>query len=276
MDNTPATRPPRPRLRRLVRVLVVGFWLVMMGTLVRQWVLEVRPEFVPGTYRSALTRERHNHQWRMGVYLPMEAGLTRVGHTQTVYTYMRETGRYKIHNSTKVEFPLPSLLPGIPGRFELDTTTWVSPKYELQQITIQLKSDLADLDCRGTVTDGRLVLHPRVDGQPMDPYEIDLPSGEMVSQGLSRLMSLPPLAEGMRWTTVVVNPLTMRPSVVEMAVLRREKLVWEGKEVDTHVLDILSPPMAARAWVSLSGEVLKEKTLFGLTLIKEPAPEADD
>jgi len=276
MDNTPATRPPRPRLRRLVRVLVVGFWLVMMGTLVRQWVLEVRPEFVPGTYRSALTRERHNHQWRMGVYLPMEAGLTRVGHTQTVYTYMRETGRYKIHNSTKVEFPLPSLLPGIPGRFELDTTTWVSPKYELQQITIQLKSDLADLDCRGTVTDGRLVLHPRVDGQPMDPYEIDLPSGEMVSQGLSRLMSLPPLAEGMRWTTVVVNPLTMRPSVVEMAVLRREKLVWEGREVDTHVLDILSPPMAARAWVSLSGEVLKEKTLFDLTLIKEPAPEADD
>jgi hypothetical protein len=244
---------------------------------VRQWILEVRPEFVPGTYRSVLTRERQDHQWRMGVYLPLEGGLTRVGHTQTLYTYLRDAGRYKIQNTTRVSIPLPGVLAGVPARFELETTAWISARYELQQVLMHLRSDAFEADCRGRVHEGRLTLYPRVDGQPMDPYEIDLPSGKaVVSQGLSRLMSLPPLSTNMSWKTIVVNPITMQPSVVQMTVLRREKLKWEGKLVDTHRLEVRSGPVRSHAWVSASGEVLKERTLFGLTLIKETVPESDE
>jgi len=114
---------------------------------------------------------------------------------------------------------------------------------------------------------------PRIDGQPQTPFEVDLPPQGTVSQGLSRFMTLPALSVGMKWTTVAINPLTMQPSVVEMEVLRREKFLWQGEELDVHVLDVRSPAIAARAWVALSGEVLQERTLFGLTLIKEPTQE---
>jgi hypothetical protein len=277
MKRVQPSAPAHPKLKRLSRVLVVGFWIVMMATLVRQWILEVRPEFVPGTYRSVLTREREDHHWRMGVYLPLEGGLTRVGHTETLYTPLRDSGQYKIQNSTQVSIPLPGALAGVPARFELETTAWISGRYELQQVLMHLRSDAFEADCRGTVNAGKLTLHPRVDGQPMDPYVVELPSGkEVVSQGLSRLMSLPPLSEGMRWEAIVVNPITMQPSVVEMTVLRREKLQWGGKLVDTHRLEVRSGPVRSHAWVSLSGEVLKEKTLFGLTLIKEAVPEPEE
>jgi len=252
---------------RLMVVAVVGLWLVMMATLVRRWLLEVKPQSVPGTYRSVLTKERRNYQTRMGVWLQRGEGLERVGYTETVFFYS-DDGRSTVTNVTRVEGSGGGVL-GRLSAFELTTTVVVDGWQRLERLIVQLSSKLLRARCSGRVVDGVLRLHTLVGNEESD-YEVALPPGGMVSNGLSPLLALPPLRVGARWTVTVVDPFTFQPYPVELEVLRREPIEWEGATWDTHVVAIRMGLLEAQAWVSRDGEVLKEQSLFGrLTLIKE-------
>lgn len=262
--------------RRLVIVVVVGFWAVMMATLVRRWLLEVRPELEPGTYRSVLTRARRNYQWRKGIYLPGKRGLERVGYTQTVF-YYRADGKYSIRNITRARVSVPGIL-DTPVPFELDASAVVGTDFRLERLSLTFDSEPLKANGHGRLVDGTLMLRGTVNGEERGPYEIALPQGEVAAQGFSPLLALPPLKAGMKWSAVVVDPFTFRPSKVELEVLRREPLVWEGKPRNTFLVVIRAGPgglFSARAWVTPDGDVLKEQTLLGLTLIKERVPESD-
>lgn len=260
-------------MRRLVIVSVVGLWVVMMGTLVRRWVLEVRPERTPGTWQSVLTRARSHYQWRKGIYLPTAKGLERVGFTQTVF-YHRADGKYTIQNETRVTVAVPNLLP-TPTAFDLHATALVGGDFTLERLTMRLDSEVARAICDGHVEDGKLVLRAEINGMAQEPFEIALPEGQVASQGFSPVLALPALKVGMKWSVVIVDPFTFRPSAVEIEVLRREPIRWEGNEVDTYRLVIRSGILSALAWVTPDGEVLREQTLFGLTFIKERLPDED-
>jgi len=263
--------------RRLVIVVVVGFWAVMMATLVRRWLLDVRPEFEPGTYRSVLTRERRNYQWRKGIYFPGKKGLERVGYTQTVFHY-RDNARYSIHNVTKARVALPGIFDA-PVAFDLDVTATITSDYRLERLSVQLDSTPLKASGQGRLVDGNLVVRGTVNGQEQGPFELPLPKGEVAAQGFSPLLALPPLKAGMKWSAAVVDPFTLRPSRVELEVLRHEPLIWDGRRYNTFLIVIRSGPgglLSARAWVTPEGDVLKEQTLLGLTLVKERIPEGGE
>ena len=257
--------------RRLVILVIVGLWVVMMATLARRYLLEVRPEFVPGTWRFELPRERRDHQWRKGIYLPTARGLQRVGHTQTVF-YYRADGKYSIQNQTQVTVAIPGFLPK-PTGFDLTATALVGGDFALERLTMRLDSEPVKAICDGHVEEGKLILRATVNEQEQPPYEIDLPEGKVVAQGFSPLMAVPRPKVGMKWDVVVVDPFTFRPSRVEMEVRRREEIEWQGRKVGTYVVFIRSGLVSALAWVTPDGEVLKERTLLGLTFIKESLPE---
>ncbi|HUT36052.1 MAG TPA: hypothetical protein VNE39_21370 [Planctomycetota bacterium] len=258
---------------RLVIVVVVGLWAVMMASLVRRWLLEVKPEFVPGTYRSVLTPERQNYHCRMGIFWQQK----KVGYSETVF-YYSDDERYRITNITRVQAAVPGDLEKL-AAFGLDTNVVVGKGHALESFAVVLSSPVMGAECKGEVVEGELVLRARVDGEEDHVRRLPLPPGGMVASGLSPLLALPPLRVGLRWTTLVLNPLTLEPSEVELHVLRLEPLVWHGETWNTHVVEIRSGLVTAHAWVSPNGEVLKETTLFGLTLVKEPlldeAPERE-
>lgn len=254
--------------RRLIFILVTGFWVLMMGTLVRRYLLEVRPEFVPGTWRSVLTRERRNYQWRKGIYLPRGGTLQRIGYTQTVFHY-RHDGKYTIQNQTHVTIEVPGVLPE-PTDADLMATALVSRDFTLERLTLRLDSEPLRAVCHGRNEGGTLVLRPTVNGQDQEPIEIAMPPGQVAAQGLSPLLALPPLEVGMTWETVVVNPFTFKPSKVSLAVKRRETLHWRGRNMETYVVMVRSGLAGIKAWVTPDGQVLREQTILGLTFIKEP------
>ncbi len=256
--------------RRLSLLAVAGFWLVMMGSLVVRWLEERRLARLPGTYRSVLTRGRRNTQQRMGIYWRGE----RVGFTQTLF-YYREDGKHDIQNHTEVEVPIP----GLPrsAAFKLDTSALVGGDHKLENVRLRLESEVLRAECQGFVEEGRLTLYPRLNGRREDPIELKLPPGQVLAQGFSPLVALPPLREGMRWSIPVLDPFTLAPSEVEMHVIGTEELRWQKQRVRTHVVDIRSGFwMRARAWVSPEGDVLKQKTVFGLTFVREPVPDEDE
>jgi hypothetical protein len=256
--------------RWLIIIGILGFWAVMTASLVRRWLLEVRPTYLPGTYRSVLTPERRNYQTRMGIYIQSKSSFEKVGYTETALFYSKD-GTYSITNTTRVRAPVMGLLERL-AAFDLDTTAVIGQDQNLERLMVTLISPVVRAECRGHVISGKLVLRTRM-GDEEETHEMALPSGHMVANGLSPLLALPPLRVGMRWSVAIVDPLTLQPSQVEIEVLRREPLYWEGEVWTTHVVEIRSDLMKAQAWVSPDGEVLKEKTLFGLTFIKERLPE---
>lgn len=257
--------------RRLIFIAVTGFWVIMMGTLVRRYLLEVRPEFVPGTWRSVLTRERRNYQWRKGIYLPRGGQLERIGYTQTVF-YYRNDGKYTIQNQTHVTVRVLGLLPE-PTDVDLLATALVSRDFALERLTMRLDSEPLRAVCHGRNEGGKLILRPTVNGREEEPIEIAMPPGQVAAQGLSPLLALPPLEVGMTWETVVVNPFTFKPSRVTLEVKRRETLRWQGRDMETYVVIVRAGLAGIKAWVTPDGQVLRERTLLGLTFIKEPLPE---
>lgn len=258
-------------LNRLLVVIVVGFWAVMMGSLVRRWLLEVKPEFVPGTYRSVLTASRENYQSRMGIFVPGKTGLRRLGYTETVFLYTPDHKR-QIATSTRVQVPAPGLLQRL-GPFDLDTLLVVGRDFKLERFSLALKSSTIQLECTGTVDDGDLVLTSRLKGEEEEVQRFPLPPGGLVAGGLSPLLALPPLRPGLQWSSVVMNPLPLEATPVRLEVVRTEPLEWEGRTWETYLVAVRSGYVRAQAWVSAEGEVLKETTIFGLTFIKEPLPE---
>ena len=261
--------------RRLIIVGVVGFWAVMMATVVRRWVLEVRPEFVPGTYRSILTAERRHFRSRMGIHIGRDQ--RRVGQTETLFVY-RDDGRYEIENVTQAVVALPGFMEKA-GTFCLTTRIRVGKDHRLEALQVMLDSEFAQVEYRGRVKDDTLEIWEVPQdkkGRDLLVGEVPLPPGEVVAQSLSPLAALPPLRVGMRWSMMGIDPLTLGQSKgwqLDLEVVGREHIVWAGKEVETHVVSITSGLFASRAWVSLDGEVLKESLPFLVTLIKEPAEE---
>lgn len=254
--------------RRLIMVGVVAFWLVMMATLVRRHLRQARLERLPGTWGAVLTRARRNYQERMGIWWHDK----RVGHSHTVFLY-KEDASHVIDNHTELTVAIPSLLP-TRTTFKLHTEVTVGADHSLRGLHMSLEGPLLRGTCEGVVTDGKLVLHPWLDGKRQEPIELQLPPNAQISQAMSPLLALPRLRKGMRWAVTVVDPFTLAPAKVTLEVLRREVLEWQGQRVDTYVVKIDSGMwMRALAWVSLDGEVLKQRTLLGLTFIKEPVPD---
>jgi hypothetical protein len=182
-----------------------------------------------------------------------------------------DNAKYSIQNTTRVRMPVRGLLRQL-SAFDLTTTVVVGKGHQLERLAVLVNSALGQTECHGHVEDGNVVLRTRI-GDEEDMRELPLPPGGMVASGLSPLVALPPLRVGMRWSVAVVHPLTLRPTQVEIEVLRREQLKWEGELWDTHVVEIRSDVVKAEAWVSRDGEVLQQRALFGLTFIKERLPE---
>jgi len=254
---------------RTVAVVVVGFWLVMMGSLVRRWLVEVRPEMMPGTYRSALAGDRRNYHSRMAIILPRSG--KRVGYTETVFLCTSDR-KYRITNSTRVEAAVTGLLQHL-APFDLDTMVLVGSDYALEYFLVTLTARGVHATLTGEVRGKELVLRGRVEGLGEQVHRVALPPGGLVATGLSPLLALPPLRVGLRWSAMVFNPLTLQPTRVDIEVLRREWLRWSGRMWRTHVVEIRSGLLQARAWVSENGEVLQERSLFGLLFVKEVAPQ---
>ena len=262
--------------RRLVILGIVGFWVVMMGTLVRRWILEIHPQFVPGTYQSVLTAERRDYHERMGIYWRGQ----RIGYTETFFVF-RTDGSRCIDNVTRVRWPGSPLIPAelVPREFVLTTSAVIvgdGQDMALERLVIRLETDgVVAATCTGQVDGETLVLRPTIGGEKAKPIECPMPRGGVVSQGLSPLLALPRLRTGMHWSATVVDPFTRAPSEVEMRVVRREQIELAGETRDTHVVEIESGMwMRATAWVSPQGEVLKQELpILGLTLVKELPPE---
>jgi len=281
----PAMPERSRRVSTVVRLLIVGFWVVMMALLFRREVLpvmalSVRREGGPGTYEALVRRLPTTRTVRMGVYWPTPE--RRVG---TVATTTRRTGdTYHVNTVTRISSGAlarlfltgEELAPGFAGptpEVVLTSRMVIGPAFRLVSFSAHAVARPAArliMSVKARPVGKRLLVTTEDGAGRSTTREIRYDPQGVISQAFGAALSAEDLSVGRRWSVRLINPLTGSTSTAVAEVTGRSTLEWNGAQRDVFVVETSWGLTNSIAWVTPEGEVLQQRAPFGVTLIREP------
>ena len=227
-----------------------------------KWFLPPAP-----TYENLIVQENLPSFGRMGIF----SGEKRIGFSETLLEEMPDKS-YRLTSDLEVTTAFLLQEAFIKSHMVLG----FSQAKRLQNLKLNLGGSLK-LDVTGEVSDGILRLAIRVGNQTLRqeyPFKADdllVTSFEPFGPG-GRVQRL---RVGSRWTVQMLNPKSLDMDTVELKVVGKEEVSIEGKETPAYLVRMKMPGLAKElhSWVSPSGEVLKQETPFGFTLVRESVPQ---
>ncbi len=258
--------------RWTIGLIVVGFWLLMMGWLVRR---EFAGRIEPNA-RGRLTVP--SESW-MGVFL---------GDDQRVGTiHLRQDPEARGERAgIKMRFEARMTLNLLGKTTDLDLAGFVWKAYEeaLADFEFAVRSAEYDFRIAGRLADGELTGKIFSAGETI-PLRVPVDDEVVFSSGLGTALQFPPFEVGDEVRLDSFDPLTLRKSPVRVRCIARETLPVAGERIDTRVLALTSNGIRSRAWIDPFGDVVQAQTPFGLVLRKirpeearraDAAPEPDE
>ena len=195
--------------------------------------------------------------WR-GVYYRGE----KIGFTvsQTVSTdegfNLEESGRLQM-----------SLL-GATSAATLRTTVRVDPEFTLRAFEFSLDPGTGAIEVRGHVNGRHLTLEIKtVAGTRTEERELAEPPA--LSQNLGRRLANGGLAPGARHEWLLFDPATLRNAPVTLTVGQREVVRGSGSPVPAFRVEMAFGGLQSTAWVTDTGEVIREESPLGLITVRE-------
>jgi hypothetical protein len=125
----------------------------------------------------------------------------------------------------------------------------------------------------GTV-DGRRLTVTFVSGGSRRTEVRELPEPPALSLNLSRRLAAEGLKPGARRTVQVFDPATMRNAPMELLVHQREVVRAGGLPVPAFKVEMTFSGITQTAWVTDTGEVVREESGLGLMVVKETRAQA--
>jgi hypothetical protein len=242
--------------RWLIGLVIVGFWLTMMGLLMKR-ELGVRrmSAGTPARVESAVDT------W-LGVYLGEEQ---RVGHIH-------------IHQSPEERQGLPGARTSLDSQLrlnllgkatDLDLSGFVWRPYDAPQAEFEFKVRSMEHDFRiaGELIEGELRSQVFSAGESL-PFKVPVRGDLMFSSGFGATLELPSLEVGEEVLLESFDPMTLRKSVVRVRCLARETLELSEGPIAVRRLSLVMGGIRSLAWVDDVGEVVRAETPFGLILQK--------
>lgn len=253
-------------IRHLVTAGIVVFWLTMMGLLVKQevlpaWVAARRP-----TYRTAAGDEGLPGRSQMAILW----GRRRVGTYRNV-TDRDTDGSLLIAGRADIRLELPLLA----NRSDLQilSTVRIGADGHLRHLRVEARSPGFRQTIEGHVTGDELVVVIG-EGPAAETKVVPFKRRNTTGHQMAPFEGLGHLEIGNAWYVTQVNPLTGEDATMLVQVLKRERILWRGGEVDTFVLVTTTPKGGElRSWVRPSGEVLRQQLPFAMSLEREPYTE---
>ncbi len=253
-------------VRRILGWGTVGFWLVMMGMLIRRQncttpispYAEVRPSF--GLEQG--DEARHEDEW-MGIYFQA----SKVGWLH--HTCEPVEGGYLIREESLTSLKMMDT----PQKIWANTTCRTDSAFVLTSFTFQLRSNMVSLEVSGRVTGTTVRLEIDSAGKtqkkvlhlPRPPYLFTNLKPYLVGEGLET---------GRTFRIPVVLPSTMSQADAVLTVEAREEIEIHGEAWEAFRIRVSYAGMEATTWCDPQGRILKEVTPMGLTMIREDAREA--
>jgi len=242
--------------KHLLTVAACVVWLAMAVVLVRrQGVPEATPvASLPPAPRAAAATGG-TEEW-FGVY----KGDRKIGHTvrQTVPI---DGGKRLIDRST-----MSFAMLGTPQTVRMALVADTDEHDALRRFQFTLTSQAATLSATGESDGTRIRVEYGFGDRPRE--KVDLPLGAPIELlgGLRPRIAAAWPEPGTRFTHTVLNPMTMRGEPVVTVVDAREQV----GDVEALRLTESQGGLEVRAWLDRSGRVLREESVLGFVLVREP------
>jgi len=253
----------RPR-KHLIPVLIILFWLVMMGILV------YREAIVPRMYHGLASRRIDMPQsLSLGLYFSEDQQVGYIN-LHTAPEERAEEKGYVLSANGRVEFPLF----GQETRLQLTGTAWMSAVSGLREFDFHLNAADHEMRIVGTVREGMVDAALHTAGEIV-PFKLPVGRELLLSGSLGlNAASLPRLLPGEVAFVDAFDPTTMSVGRAKIEALHYESLEVAGEPLETIVVATTISGITTRAWVSQEEEIIRAETPFGLIIKRVDPREA--
>jgi transglutaminase-like putative cysteine protease len=250
---------PLPRaVTRPISLLVLVIWAATIGVLVKRTYLEASSV----NLATDLARYGTGAQWR-GIYYKGEKigfSVNQVDAGDDGFE-LREDGRLQM------------TLFGAVAPVRIRTTARVDRAFVLQSFDFLLDPGTGPTTVSGVVAGRRLTLSVTTSGGTRtDVRELSEPP--VLSVSLGRRLAGAGLVAGARHQWALFDPATLRNAPVTLDVGAREVVSVSGVGMPAFRVDMEFAGLHTRAWVTDTGEVVREESPMGLMTVRENAQRA--
>ena len=244
---------------RLAAVGIVVCWAAVFGTHLWQ-------SWAPAASASATV---------LDAISPSEAGVTqrgvfyrgsRIGFVRERFVPLDNGGRAEQEGRFRLN------ILGEERELEIAGSATVGTGGELEKFTFRLT----------TVSDRspfETVVHGKVEGEEL-VIEIGSGGGSRTERrrleepivlplNLHRSLAAKGLETGQTYRVRLLDPMTLTEGEAEIKVMEREVVHWSGREEEAFRVQTRFAGLVTTAWIDAAGEILKEETPLGWTLLKE-------
>jgi len=256
-------RKQKNRLFNLAGVVVIVFWLILMGLLVKKTHFQGSPaeQGEPTTRTSAI--DSSQREW-MEIFLKGK----KVGYSVNQVSPVGDE-HYLIHEEIFLRLHLMDQLSGI----HAVTRAVVGADFTLRNFRFTMRSGLVTFRVSGRV-EGRDLLLDVGEDRARRTERIPLKRPPVIASGMAQFFKGQPIEVGQSFEFPLFDPSTMSQKQVVVKVAARESVIIHRMEFDAFRLEAEMWGQSLIFWVDETGTVLKEKGFMGLTLVKSSAARA--
>ncbi len=245
--------------KKFLYILITIFWIITMTALVIKHYIPEGLQRI--SYTSPVPDELYEEQW-MGAYFQGE----KIGYS---YRKITETENgYKISDRFKVRLKVM----GVDKDIETFLDAHTDRSLRLESFTFRLSSD-ANMDIKGNVEGSTLFITMKT-GDVTSRKKIHLTEHPYLNLSIVPYILMKGLKSGNMVTIPVMNPIDMSQDYLKVEVLGKDSLMSMGVRKSVYKLKGSFKGVETMIWLTGKGEVLREDSPMGFSLIKEAKESA--
>jgi len=247
-------------LNKTIRIIIILFWLVMLGLLVERTYL--RPSDVIALDLIAREGTRVTDEW-FGIYQQDR----KIGYAHSRISPEEDT--YHLYEESELDI----LALGSLQRVRTIINSYSARNYLLKYFDFTLQSDMTTMKIKGAVVGKQLVLHITTGGQERT-QRIPLTSYPYLSPNVKPALVLLGLEPGKKYIFPLFSPSSMNTEMATVIVESQERIKIGNSEQTVYKLRETFQGMETLAWITQDGATLREESALGYVLLKENMIEA--
>lgn len=248
------------------RIIIIVFWLLMTGWLVRY-------EAFPEKFTDAVSGYRAIFQrgpMIVDSWMQIESQDLPIGYSHTwIDTNLEdEKTAYTVRNQTVLNFKImgQNQWVGVTADAVLDDD------YILQKFSAVMVSSIYSMRVDAQRRRKGVFEVTMKTPAAAKSFEMEIPDNVVLYSSMSD-MAMKQLAPGKSIRLKTIDPVSLSVADVVIQAVRRETIMHDGKKQESTLLKILWQGMSVSAWIDDDGRVLREETPFGWVM-KASTPRA--
>lgn len=238
------------------RIIIIAFWLLMNGWLIRYEAFPEKFSEAGGGYRALLQRG----PLILDSWMQIESQGTPIGYSHTwIDTNLEyDEAVYVVRNQTVLNFKImgQGQWVGVSADAVLDD------QYCLQKFSAVMFSSLYTTRIEGSRSKKGFFDITMKTPAAVKRFEMEIPDDVVIYSPMTE-MALKQLAPGESIRLKTIDPLSLTVAEVKAEAVRRENIVYDGKSYETTVFNISYQGMIMSSWIDDRGRALRSETPFG-------------